>query len=196
MEVAMSSRVSRLTIAAILILSAGAARAEGPGDDPTVIARAFASLPAGVAVAIEPRDDNDLNLHLRDVMATRLAAHNHPVVAGAALRVRFSSEAMSNVSPRAGAATGEALVARDRKPFSATNLDYSEADRFFGGPSERALGAIQNSYQVRATLEARDGGRVLWRGQATGALNDRNEQRLAAALAEALADTVGQTADS
>ena len=124
----MPSRVSCLSVAAILMLSAGAARAEGSGDD-RVIARAFGSLPAGAAMTIEPRDDNDLNLHLRDVMAARLAAQNHPVNPGAALRLRFSSEALSNVSPRAGTATGEALVAQDRRPFVPTNLGYSEADR-------------------------------------------------------------------
>ena len=129
-------------------------------------------------------------------MAAHLAAQHHPVVADAALRLRFSSEPQSSVSPPAGTATGEALVARDRQPFVPTNLDYSEADRFFGGPSERPTGAIENRYQVRATLETRDGAKVLWRGQASATLTERNEQRLAAALAEALADTVGRTLDS
>jgi hypothetical protein len=42
----------------------------------------------------------------------------------------------------------------------------------------------------------RDGGRVLWSGEASGALSDRNEARLAATLAEALADTLGRTIET
>ena len=192
----MLNRLTRLTFFLLAGIGTGAAWAAAPGDDrPLVTAQAFASLGAGAAVAVEPRDDSDANLHLRDLMAARLTAHNHPAAAGAALRLRFSTETVSNAGPRAGAATGEALVASDRQSYAPSNLNYSEADRIFAAPDERGGGAPQSSYVLRASLETRDG-HVLWRGQARGALSDRNEARLAATLAEALADRVGETVDS
>jgi hypothetical protein len=67
-------------------------------------------------------------------------------------------------------------------------------DRIFSAPTDRPLGAIQNRYRLRATLETRDG-RTLWNGQAVGELTERNEAHLAASLAVSLADAVGWTLD-
>jgi hypothetical protein len=194
----MSNRLTHLTFFVIAGFCAGAAWAGVPGDPrPLVTGQAFAPLAAGATVAVEPRDDSDANLHLRDLMAARLTAHHHPAAAGAALRLRFSAEASSDVGPRPGAASGDLRIASDRQSYTPSNLGYSEADRIFSAPIERdrGRGAIENRYVVRASLETRDG-HVLWRGQAIGALSDRNEARLAAALAEALADRVGETFDS
>jgi hypothetical protein len=193
----MSKRLIRLSIlsaVAALALSHGAGAA-APGE-PTVSARAFAPLPDGASVAVEPRDDNDTNLQLRDLIARRLEGKLHPALPGAALRLRFSTETVSSAGPKAGEATGEAVVASDRKSFTPTNLDYTEADRFLGGPPPRAIGPVQTTYRLRATLETRAGGKVLWSGEASGALSERNEARLATSLAEALADTIGRTVDT
>jgi len=186
-------RLSLLSAVAALAVSHGAGAA-APGE-PTVSARAFAPLPAGASVAVEPRDDNDTNLQLRDLIAARLEAQLHPALPGAALRLRFSTETVSSAGPKAGQATGEALVARDRQSFTPTNLGYSEADRFLGGPAPRETGPVQTTYRLRATLETRAGGKVLWSAEASGALSERNETRLATALAEALTDTIGRTVD-
>jgi hypothetical protein len=171
------------------------AGAAAPGE-PTLSARAFAPLPAGASVSVEPRDDSDANLQLRDLIAQRLEAKLHPALPGAGLRLRFSTETVSSVGPKSGEATGEAVVASDRKSFTPTNLGYSEADRFLGGPAPRETGPVQTTYRLRATLETRAGGKVLWSGEASGALSERNEARLATAMAEALADTVGRTIDT
>jgi hypothetical protein len=197
----MSKRLMRLTLLSTvgaLALLPAAISAAGAADPaaPIVTARAFAPLAPGASVSVEPRDDSDTNLQLRDLMAARLEGQLHPVVPGAALRLRFSTETVSSVGPKAGAATGEALVARDRRSFSPTNLGYSEADRFLGGPVERGTGPVQTAYKLRATLETRDGAKVLWSGEASGPLSDRNEARLAATLAEALADTLGRTVET
>lgn len=170
-------------------------QADEPGE-PMVTARAFAPLPAGASVSVEPRDDSDANLQLRDLMAARLEGKLHPVLPGAALRLRFSTETVAGAGPKAGATTGEAVDASDRKSYTPSNLGYSEADRFFGGPAERDTGAIQTTYKLRATLERRDDAKVVWSGEATGALTDRNEARLAAALAQALADALGYTVET
>jgi len=195
----MSSYLPRLTIPMCLALCAAtAAWADSPtGDQAQVSARAFAALPPGAAISVEPRDDSDANLHLRDLMAARLRAQGHPVVADAPLRLRFSTETLTVVGPGAGNATSDSLVASDRQPYAATNLNYSEADRFFNPGNDRAeQGSIQVGYQLRAILDTRDGGRVLWTGQASGPLADRSEQLLAAEFATTLADAVGSNLDT
>jgi len=199
----MSKRLIRLTfLTALAVSGAPVAWAGSPGDErPEISASALVPLPPGVAISIEPRDDTDANLRLRDLMAARLQAQHHPVVANAPLRLRFSTETVSSVGPRAGAAASDNLVASDRLPYAATNLNYSEADRFFGPANDRAArGAVQVSYQLRATLETSDGAHVLWTGQASSPLTeragDRSEQQLAGALAEALADAVGSSFDT
>jgi hypothetical protein len=192
----MPKRLTRLSFVIFAGLCAAVpAGADTPGDQSVVTAQAYALFPAGAPLTVEPRDDSDANLHLRDLIASRLAARQHPVAAGAPLRLRFSTETVSGVGPRTGAASGDAVIATDHQSYAPSNLGYSEADRFFGAQVERPPGTAQTSYRLRATLETRDG-RMVWRGQASGALTDRNEPRLTAALAEALAAHVGETFDS
>jgi len=199
----MSIYLPRLTIPLCLALCAATAaptavRADSPtGDQPEVSARAFAALPAGAAVSVEPRDDTDANLHLRDLMAARLRAQGHPVLASAPYRLRFSTETLTVVGPGEGAAASDNLIASDRQTYAATNLNYSEADRFFNPSNDRAArGDIQVGYQLRASLDARDSGQVLWSGQASGPVGDRDEKRLAVEFAETLADLVGRNFDT
>jgi hypothetical protein len=201
----MSIYLPRLTLPLCLALCAAAAAASPTaawaasptGDQPEVSARAFAALPAGAAVSVEPRDDTDANLRLRDLMAARLRAQGHPVLASAPYRLRFSTETLTVVGPGEGAAASDNLIASDRQTFAATNLNYSEADRFFNPGNDRAKqGDIQVGYQLRASLDARDGGKVLWSGQASGSVGDRDEKRLAAEFAETLADLVGRDFDT
>ena len=189
-------RLSAFVFAPLTLGWAGTvARADVPTEGrPLVTAQALAPLPDGVPIAVEPLDDSDANLRLRDLMARRLTGHGHPIVAGASLRLRFSAEPVSDIGPRPGATTGDALISTDHQPYTATNLGYSEADRIFSVPTDRPEGAIQNRYRLRATLETRDG-RTLWSGQAVGVLTERNEAHLAASLAISLADAVGWTLD-
>lgn len=194
----MSQRPLRMFLLSA-VAAVGLTQAPGWAADPSepmVTARAFAPLPAGASVSVEPRDDSDANLQLASLIAARLEAQLHPAIASAPLRLRFSTETVSSVGPRPGTTFGETLDASDRKAYVPTNLGYSEADRFLGGPVERSTGAIQNTYRLRATLETRAGDKVLWSGEARGALTDRNEARLAATLAEALAGTIGRTVET
>lgn len=195
----MLKRWLRLSVMVFAPLTVGwtatAARADVPTEGrPLVTAQALAPLPDGAPIAVEALDDSDANLRLRDLMARRLAGHGHPIVAGASLRLRFAAEPMSDVGPHPGATSGDALIARDRQPYAASNLGSADVDRLFTASTDRPEGAIENRYRLRATLETRDG-RTLWSGQATGVLTERNESRLAASLAVSLADAVGWTLD-
>jgi hypothetical protein len=189
----MSKSLSRFTFPVLLALCATPAVA---ADQPVVGASAFAPISPTAALTIEPRDDTDANLHLRDLMAARLRDHRHPVRADAVLRLRFSVDTISDVGPSQGGAASDSVVASDRQPFAATNLSYSEADRFFNPGTDRAeRGGVRVSYQLRATLDRRDTGQTVWTGQATIPAGDRNEAQLTAQLAETVADTVGQSLD-
>jgi hypothetical protein len=181
------------------LTAAAVARAEAQtvtDDRPQISARSFGPLAAGQPVSVEARDDSDTNLRLRDRMAARLVAQGRPVLPGAALQLRFSADAVTNAGPVAGASSGDTTAAADHQSYTPSNLGYSEADRFFSGPTERTPQAIDNLYRVRATLERRDTGQTLWQGEATGALTDRNETRLSVALVEALTDMIGRTVDA
>ncbi len=191
----MSNRLSCLAFSLVAGLCAAAAGAYADtlgNGQAQVTAQAFQPVPADATLAIEPRDDSDANLRLGDRLKARLSERHHAVAAGAPWRLRFSTETVSSAGLRPGTSTGDMTVTRDRQSFTPSNLGYSEADRFFGGPTERPGGAGQTSYRVTATLETRDG-RVLWRGQATGALAERDETRIAQSLIDALADSLSDT---
>jgi len=189
----MSKSLSRLIFPVVLAVCATPVLA---AEKPVVSASAFAPISPTVALTIEPRDDTDANLHLRDLMAVRLRARQHPVMADAVLRLRFSVDTISDVGPAQGGAASDSVVATDRQPFAATNLNYSEADRFFNPGTDRAeRGGVRVSYQLRASLERRDTGQVVWTGQATIPAGERSEAQLTAQLAETLADTVGLSLD-
>jgi hypothetical protein len=157
---------------------------------PTVTGQQVAPIPSSLAIAIEPRDDTDANLRLRDQMMRQLAAQRRLVAADGPLLLRFSTEAQWNVGPRAGESSGDAIVASDRAPDPATTLGYSDVDRLMGGQSGAPTGTLSNRYQLRATLERRDGGQLLWEGTATGSLGEGSEQRLSAELATMLIESL------
>jgi len=175
MIAAMAALRRVLLVAALASLALGAARASNV-PEPTIDAQLLLPIPDDPRVlAIEPRDDSDENLLLRDQMAARVREQNGRVVADAPLVLRFSTGVVSGRdTPRDGPPNRHGLYGGGRAPPNAVPV---------GTPV---------SYRVSVTLERRDGP-ILWRADATLRVDDLDEAELSARLAQVLVDNIGRT---
>jgi hypothetical protein len=190
--------LARCWLPAGLIAAAGllspAARADD--DTPTVMARSFATIPPGVAMSVEPRDDSDENLRLRDAIATQLTARRQTVAADGPLRLRFSTERFTEYTlTRAPEPRDQMNGPVGHLPMIQDDYGTELPNRTYGAlPARRQRsGAVQ--YELRATLEGRADAKVFWRGKAIGEtrLNEVDLRMLGGMLAEALVAKLGQT---
>jgi hypothetical protein len=136
-------------------------------------------MPAERVMAIEPRDDSDENLKLRDLMAARLVEQHGTVAADAPLVLRFSTGVISGRdTPRDGAG--------------------GRKGRGGGGgraPPNAIPANTPVTYRLSATLERRDGP-VLWKADVTAQPGSQDDRQLPARLAATLIDNLGKTIDT
>ena len=168
------------------------AQAGEPGA-PTVSAQLLIALPADRTIAIEPRDDSDENLQLRDLMIARLVERHGATAADAPLLLRFSSEVVSDRGAAAPAGRGGGGGRGGGRNFGAALIGGAR-NTSSGGPATHPSGGVR--YRLSATLERRDGTQVLWKADVSAPMSDENERRLPAALAAAVVDNIGRTIDT
>jgi hypothetical protein len=157
-------------------LIASPARADDAA--PAVNAQLLLPMPGERVMAIEPRDDTDENLKLRDLMAARLVEQHGTVAADAPLVLRFSTGIISGRdTPRAGAGGRSGRGGGGRAPPNAI-------------PSNTPV-----TYRLSATLERRDGP-VLWKAEITAQPGSQDERQLPARVAATLIDNLGKTIDT
>jgi hypothetical protein len=166
-----------LLAVALAALMLGGAQADD--DTPAVHAQLLLPLPDQRVIAIEPRDDTDDNLKLRDVMVARLVAQHGRVAADAPLVLRFSLGVISG---------------RDT-PDDGTR--GSKSGRGSGGyaPPNSLPPDTPVTYRLRATLEQRDGP-VLWKADVTARPGSQDVRQLSARLATVLIDNFGRSVDT
>ena len=175
--------------ALIAALLDGAARAE-PGD-PTVHAQLLQALPPDSAIAIEPRDDSDENLQLRDLMIARLAERHGRVADDAPLLLRFSTAIVSDRDAAGGRGAGGARGGGGGRKFDRGLIPRGGAAN---DAAARPGGPVR--HRLSATLTRRDGGVVLWQSEVTSVAGDDNARTLPARLAAALVDHIGSSLDT
>jgi hypothetical protein len=168
-----------LPVVALAGLILGAARAgDVVAPAPAVHAQLLLPLPSERVIAIEPRDDTDENLKLRDLMAARLVEQHGRVAADAPLVLRFSIGIISGQdTPREAAGGRTGRSGGGRAPPNALPLDTPV------------------TYRMRATLEERRGP-VLWKADVTAQPSGQDERQLPARLALALIDNLGRSVDT
>jgi hypothetical protein len=174
-------------------LSAPATLQARDGDEPVVIARAFLPIPAGQAISVEPRDDSDTNLQLRDLIVRELGAQSRATAPDGPLRLRFTTDRVvattlerGVVDARyAGSGVGQQAFPDD------LNTAMSEDPSSGASARERREGAVQ--FRLRASLETRDG-KTLWRGAVLVPLTLTDERRLGGLLATKLVGEIGRQA--
>ncbi len=157
---------------------AGLVLATARADDassPSVHAQLLLPIPSERAIAIEPRDDNDQNLKLRDQMIARLVERKRPVATDAPLVLRFSIVIISGRdTPRDSVGARSGIESGGRAPPNSLPADTPV------------------TYRLSATLEQRDGP-VLWKAEVTATPSGRDERQLPARLAVALIDNIGRS---
>src|SRR5271170_5510222 len=143
--------VRALLIAGLVVLStAGTGPAGSDAPDPVVSARLLAPIPTEAAIAIEPLDDSDDNLRLRDQIAAALTGQTRAVAADGTLVLRFTGAIEADIrragsglrGPRAGRAVGRPL--RD---------NFSAGDTNPAGDGARPPRPSAVRHALRATLE-------------------------------------------
>jgi len=175
----MTSHIARLPFGLALAfvgLVLGVARADDAGA-PVVRAQLLLPVPGDHVMAIEPRDDSDENLKLRDLMAARLAERRGRMVADAPLVLRFSIGVISG---------------RDTPQDSTSGRN----GRSGGGraPPNALPPDTPVTYRLSATLEQRSGP-VLWKADVTAQPSGQDERQLPARLAVILIDNIGRAVD-
>lgn len=168
----------RIVLAAAL---AGLVLSNARADDasePAVRAQLLLPLPGERVMAIEPRDDTDENLKLRDLMTARLVEQHGRVAADAPLVLRFSIGVISGRdTPREGPPGRSGLSGGGRAPPNAIPPDTPV------------------TYRLSATLEQRNGP-ILWKADVTAQPSGQNERQLPARLAVVLIDNIGRSVDT
>ena len=161
-------------------------------EEPILSARLLAPIPQAAAIAIEPLDDSDRNLRLRDEIAAALVAQQRAVATDGALKLRFATEILSDVRPRGSGTRGprpsRPIITRPLRGGLSPDLEPPSGPAHPPRPNP-----VQ--YRLRATLEQGDGA-VLWQGEAAGGLVGNNETALWSALAGAVVGAFGRTNDS
>lgn len=176
----------------VLVLApCGAVAADEPRDV-RVYAQCLQPVPIDAAIAVEPRDDSDENLKLRDLMVARLTDRRQAAAADAPLLLRFSSTVVTN---------------RDGAPTGGGGRGGRGGGRGLGGMAMAMANSSANSgkppaptgagvrHKLTAALEQRDG-TVLWKAEITTAPGEQQERGLPERLAAALVDAIGQTVDT
>jgi hypothetical protein len=153
------------------------ARADYP-DPPAMRALLLLPIPSDSAIAIEPRDDSEANLKLRDLMIARLLERRGRVADEGPLVLRFSLTVISGRdTPRDGPGNRFGHYGGGRAPPNAIPRDTPV------------------SYRLSATLQQRDGP-MLWKADVTAPIGDQDDDELTARLAAILIDNIGRTVDS
>jgi len=198
------SALSRLAPVAFALLLTGAtgfgtaARAQDSGD-PIVTARLFAEIEPGAPIAVEPRDDSDENLKLRDGIVAALQAQGHASVpaAGAALVLRFATDHVTDTVMQRVKPEDRRRAPGARFPMIRDELGTSMPLQTQTPSPVRETDSGVVKYRLQATLEGRADGQVLWRGEALGAVkvNETDEASLGRELSGALMAAFGRTVE-
>jgi hypothetical protein len=184
--------------AALGLALCGATALGARGDEPaapSVSARLLGAVPADGAIAIEPRDDSDENLKLRDLMVAHLTERHGKVAADAPLLLRFSSSVVSDRDAAAAAARNSG-GGRGGGGRGLTGMLMSGARNAAGpsGPPAHAGAGIH--YKISATLEQRGSGQVLWQAEVIATPSQANDRSIPGQLAAAVIDHLGRTIDT
>ena len=164
----------------------GPAGSESPPDQ-VLSARLLAPIPEDAAIALEPLDDSDDNLRLRDQIAAALNARSRAIAVDGPLVLRFTGAITADIrragSGLRGPGPGRGAGRLVRDDFAAPHAKSND-------PRPSPVRHV-----LRATLAQRAGA-VLWEGEASGVLIGNNEPALWTELGDALMGAFGRTLDT
>lgn len=163
-------------------------------DRPLVSALVLRDIPAPTVLAVEPRDDTDVNLQIARQFEAELKARGIRVDRNAPLAIRFTSGSETALSRGRGGSLGEARVENDVESRVILNLWSNSKDSVVGGRVDPAGGIVDSRFRLRATLDDRRNGERLWQGDAVVAQQGRDEPlALSQPMVSALVPLIGKT---
>jgi hypothetical protein len=191
-----------LLFAAALLAQSGVATAQG--WEGRVNAAVYAEVPAGAAVTVQPRDDTEANLEIKDVFEQELIARGYRIAADAPLLMTFWTSGSYDLAQRGrrgpgllllGAEGGTRLSKADTDVEAQVKLFSSEGGGLFQNPAARPkqkpIGG--NRHRLDASLKDRASGRRIWQGQAYADVSGGDSLSISEAMVPALADSFAKT---
>jgi len=182
------SGIRLIAILAVGCLAAAAAAQENTGPVAVVSAQAAGTLPAKARLAVEPRDNNDLNVRLGDVITKELEHLGYTVDPDAPLRFTFDSDVQNNVPD-------DSRFRLEARGGQRSDLEWQLTWRLPGGGGSGGKRGTSPLYSVEIVID-RPGDLPLWRGKAVTSTRTSDTYHASQALARILIARIGRDADN
>jgi hypothetical protein len=196
-------RALLLALGLIGVPLAGATAQPGERAPGHVAARAFATAPASLAMAVEPGDNADENLAIAARIAREAAARQIAVDPQARLVLRFDSEVRANFRARRqtfsreGGGLSDPDIGMPAPPDTddqvANVLSSCGAGAVGARPLPQAGYGRCLRYVINAMLDDRSSGRRLWQGHVSYDAAAPDRTAMFVALAPVLVEQIGRT---
>ena len=179
-----------LLASAVLLLGCSLAPLSAFADDAAVNTRAYAPLPEGAAVWVEPLDDSDFNLSVQDMFVRALGETGAAADSGEA-RLNLTFDTLDQFETAEQEHLGEVTVDTSNEVSLRLNMWSSTRDSLLnrhesGGSSARFL--------IVAILYDNEAQRRLWEAEASAPARVRNDKRRLTNLVFRIVDQLGETA--
>ncbi len=158
------------------------------GPVAVVSAQAGDTIPSQARMAVEPRDDSDLNLRLGEVIAKELAKLGYVVDENAPLRFTFATDVQNNMPDN----SRFRLQARGGQR---SDIEWELTMRLAGGGGPSDVRGTAPLYGVEIVID-RAGELPLWSGKAVTSTRTSDTYRASQALAKILLTRLGRDADN
>lgn len=191
------TEVSRRTVirslggVAIAVPFGRRAAAQTSSDSPAgphIVASANAPVPAGRPIAVEMREDTEINVRLREDLIRELRAAGRPTDSRGPLVLYFSTQAYGRQTSPGQPSLGEFSADSEGRRRFRMNLFSTREDSLITG--RQRTGTPPPAY--RLSFELRDGATIIWRGYAEHAQDLGDAYRSLQPLARAVAERFGE----
>ncbi|MFQ5773283.1 MAG: hypothetical protein ACE5GS_02085 [Kiloniellaceae bacterium] len=164
----------------------------GPGGAPGIVnAVAFAPVAPGLAIAVKPFDDNELNLAIQQRLEDELRGVSRPISDDAVLGLWFETEVIQGRFPGAAGDLGRFEGGSSGVRFE-LNIWSSSRDSILGG-RRKGEPRRANVFHINAILRDGRSGKTLWQGDAFCEMLTPDTLRIARSMIRPLVAGLGRT---
>jgi len=161
---------------------------EADGPVAVVTTQVTKPLAAGARMAVEPRDDNDLNLRIGKIITAELERLGYIVDAAAPLRFTFDSDVQNN-------APDNSRFRLEARGGQRSELEWQLTWRLPSGQETASQGGTTPLYSVEMVIDE-PGELPLWRGKAVTTTRTADTYHASLALAKVLLGRLGHAVDN
>jgi len=164
-----------------------------------VNAASFEPLDRALPVTVQPLDDTDLNLQIRDQILAELRQGAYRVSDPAALELSFDSSVEQGRIPARELSLGHLDAGSEKDAQSGTGVDVevnvwsSSQDSVLGGRKEAEGKRKVSQFHINAELRSLRDGTLIWRGDVFADMDLSGPEQLSGQLVLPLVASLGRT---